>query len=68
MKLIPLHFITDSPLPVTFNESEMNELANMISDVDIFENLEITNTTNSNDSVILETAHPSPICRYLILS
>lgn len=37
----------------------MNELAHIISDVDIFENLEITNTTNS---INLETAHPSPTC------
>lgn len=51
--------VLESPLPISFNESEMNELANMI-DSDIFDNTSEEGTyPNTN---IFETPHPSPSC------
>ncbi|CAB3256947.1 unnamed protein product [Arctia plantaginis] len=51
--------ITESPLPISFNESEMNELVNII-DGDIFDNnLEVA---RDSDTANLETPHPSPSC------
>ncbi|CAG5052217.1 unnamed protein product [Parnassius apollo] len=53
-----LRNITESPLPISFNESEMNELANII-DGNIFDNLEVA---TDSDTANLETPHPSPSC------
>ncbi|XP_047521302.1 uncharacterized protein LOC125060441 [Pieris napi] len=49
----------ESPLPISFNESDINELANII-DADIFDNnLEVA---SDSDTANLETSHPSPSC------
>ncbi|KAL4708575.1 hypothetical protein ACJJTC_014183 [Scirpophaga incertulas] len=57
--------VTESPLPIDFNESEINELAKLIDD-DIFESPKITcdyEISNINSTAsIPSTSHPSPDC------
>ncbi|KAL4719721.1 hypothetical protein ACJJTC_004653 [Scirpophaga incertulas] len=57
--------VTESPLPIDFNESEINELAKLIDD-DIFESPKITcdyEISNINSTASIQsTSHPSPDC------
>lgn len=55
-------FVTESPLPISFNASEINKLTELIDD-DIFQTSESFNyVANSVNNTSLSTAHPSPDC------
>lgn len=65
VKIIQFGNVTESPLPVNFNEANLNELADNIGG-DIFDITEITdinsNSDNNSNHSNPETPHPSPNC------